>query len=64
MKLAGNRLRLGAAALLTMAGVALVAPNVASAHHPVIQRTVECSSTGWTVTWTVRADAVAVTRGR
>ena len=33
MKLAGKRLGLGAAALLTMAGVALVAPNVASAHH-------------------------------
>ena len=36
MKLAGKRLGLGAAALLTMAGVALVAPNVASAHHPII----------------------------
>ncbi len=33
MKLAGKRLRLGAAALLTMAGVALVAPNLVSAHN-------------------------------
>ncbi len=33
MKMAGNRLCLGAVALLTIAGVALIAPSVASAHQ-------------------------------
>ena len=38
MKLAGNRLRFGAAALLTMAGVALAVPNLASAHNSAQRR--------------------------
>jgi hypothetical protein len=39
MKLAGMRLRLGAAALLTVVGVALVAPNLVSAHNSGLRPT-------------------------
>ena len=39
MKLAGNRLRLGAAVLLTAAGVALAVSNLASAHNSVLRPT-------------------------
>ena len=39
MKLAGNRLRFGAAALLTMAGVALAVPNLASADNSALRPT-------------------------
>ena len=55
MKLAGKRLGLGAAALLTMAGVALVAPNVASAHHVDITGSTTCRDAegNYPVTWTV-----------
>jgi LPXTG-motif cell wall-anchored protein len=56
-------LTVATAALAAIAAVVVIAPNVASAHHPVISGVATCVDTGgWKITWTATSDAP--TRGK